>query len=152
MPGVFADRDVSNQANSMFEFYLRLTARMIVTLARMTVNEKTVKLLALGIHQLDFEALKTAVQGARFLFAAGHESTRNGDGNFLISAAFWDDEVTDYPWWGMLKVASMDNRTQKPRPVLFTRPSLTSSRSLCNGAYTSSARTLPQSRQRIEAA
>lgn len=87
-------------------------------LARIALHQKTMKLLALGFHQLDFEALKNAVQGSQFLLVAGDKCTGSRNNTFPVFVAFRDRE-SDYPWWEMLKTSSMEDKTVETQARFF---------------------------------
>ncbi|CAB1107038.1 unnamed protein product [Ectocarpus sp. CCAP 1310/34] len=83
-----------------------------------TCPRNTVKVLALGITQLDGEELVKAVVRAPFLLIVGDESLRNRDKKFPVFVAFHDVEA-DAPWFGLLRVCSMKDKTAETQAQLF---------------------------------
>ncbi|CAB1100631.1 unnamed protein product [Ectocarpus sp. CCAP 1310/34] len=83
-----------------------------------TCARNTVKVLALGITQLDGEELVKAVLRAPFLLIADDESLRNEDKKFPVFVAFHDVEA-DAPWFGLLRVCSMKDKTAETQAQLF---------------------------------
>ncbi|CAN0365417.1 unnamed protein product [Ectocarpus sp. 6 AP-2014] len=92
---------------------VRLKQDLNITCAR-----NTVKVLALGITQLDGNELVKAILKAPFLLIAGDESLRNGDKKFPIFVAFYDVEA-DAPWFGLVRVCSMKDKTAETQAQLF---------------------------------
>ena len=83
-----------------------------------TLDEKTAKLLGLGISKLDAEELKKTIRAAPFVLIAGDESLRNGDKIFPSFIAFWD-QVADAPWWGLYRMTSMDDKTAETQATIM---------------------------------
>lgn len=81
-------------------------------------TSKTVKELAIGASNLDTEELIKSILLAPHLVIAGDESPRKGDKKFPIFVAFWN-VVVGAPWWGMLRVCSMKDKTAKTQAELF---------------------------------
>lgn len=86
--------------------------------SKMKLHGKTAKLLALGVASLDLEELIKAILKAPFLMIAGDESLRKMDEKFPIFVAFWDVEAGK-PWWGLLRMASMKDKTAETQAALF---------------------------------
>lgn len=83
-----------------------------------TLDSKTVKLLALGMSELDAAELRAVILAAPFLLVAADESLRNGNKTFPIFVFFWHEE-TDSPWWGLFRVCSMKDKTAETQASLF---------------------------------
>lgn len=85
---------------------------------KMKFSRKTVKRLSLGVAHLDTGELINAILGSDYLLIAGDESLRKGDKKFPIFVAFWD-AVAGKPWWGLLWMCSMEDKTAETQATLF---------------------------------
>lgn len=83
-----------------------------------TLDKNTVKLLAVGITELDAAELRAAICRAPFLLIAADESVRNGDKKFPIFLSFWHDD-SDEPWYGLFRVCNMRDKTGETQASLF---------------------------------
>ncbi|CAB1102370.1 unnamed protein product [Ectocarpus sp. CCAP 1310/34] len=85
---------------------------------KMKFHGTTVKRLALGIAHLDMAELIAMILKAPYLLIAGDESLRKGDKKFPIFVACWD-VVAGRPWWGLLRMCSMKDKTAETQASIF---------------------------------
>ncbi|CAM9511966.1 unnamed protein product, partial [Ectocarpus fasciculatus] len=97
---------------------LAMDVELDVDGGKMKFHGKTVKRLALGIAHLDMAELIATILKAPYLLIAGDESLRKGDKKFPIFVGFWD-VVADAPWWGLLRMCSMKDKTAETQAALF---------------------------------
>lgn len=84
----------------------------------MKFSSKTVKRLALGVAHLDMAELINMILQAPWLLIAGDESLLKGDKKFPVFVACWDI-VAGKPWWGLLRMCSMKDKTAETQATLF---------------------------------
>lgn len=103
---------------SVTEVMLRCTGLHLKKDLNIACTRNTVKLLPVGISKLDGEELIETILKAPFLLIAGDESLRSGDKKSPIFVAFHDMEA-DAPWWGMLRICNMKDKTAETQASLF---------------------------------
>lgn len=80
------------------------------------LDGETVKVLALGISELDAADLRAAILEAPFLLIAGDESQRHGDKKYPVFLSFWH---RDAPWWGLFRVCNIPDKTAETQASVF---------------------------------